>query len=1053
MKNYLSLKLLLFLVFLTSMVNAKNIFVSTRGNNNNSGLTANLALRSIQQAINLAQPGDIILVEDGVYNEKLRFEGSNNSGTLDNYITLQANGDNVVLSGIGLAPEGREGLITVQDARYIKIKGLEIKDFQTSLESMTPIGVYVYGSSAYIEIMDNKIHDIKHLSTCIQGECGVGAHGIGVFGNTKQGITNIRLKNNEVYDNILQASEALVINGNVSSFIVEGNYVHDNNNIGFDFIGYEDYECDYCIEDCEECDSLNRARQGYVANNISENNSTISNPWYKFLPTAGGFYVDGGSYIIFDRNISIGNDIGFEFASERLGKSTDHIIMSNNLVYNNTQAGVAMGGYNNTSTGSAFDIYVINNTFYHNSPEGWGKEITFQYNVKNALFSNNIIVGNRSVGENIEGLAHSGNENIMFGTNLWWGNSTSGEGNLPGAKIIDNPLFINVGTDFSLSDNSNAINNGVDEGVINWSDDFWQNIYANGEIRLSGLTDLLDNDRNQNTIDLGAIEYNEIVNELPETPSNLVGIVNTESSIALNWEDNSDIESAFILERLIDNQLDDEINLEASTTSYTDNNLLENTTYTYRIRAYNEFGFSAYSNSITLKLNNTGNELPAPWQSVDIGEPGIAGVANYANGSFDISASGADIWGNSDEFHYVYQTFTGDGEIIVKMNSLTNTNPWAKAGLMIRENLSSGSKHAMIVTTAENGLAFQRRAKANESTIHTGIQDNSPWLKLTRLSDVITAYYATDGVNWSEIGQQILPMDNEIYIGMAVTSHDNTLECSASFNNVLIKDYNQVINIEIDGETQDWSSISPLSTDDSAGLNNLKAHHDSNNIYIAVEGKMDTNFIFFLNTDNNITTGYTNGLWSPQEGSDYSIENGNLYKYVGNGDNWSWEFLGTAGIDYVKNNSILELKFEKNIISGLASKIGIGLDIEDSGWNTVANIPALNTALAYLDLWAEKNKNGQDFELTSRAYPNPFQNELRIDVKLENPANSDVFITIYDMQGKQVDSVEDYLNNKRSFSYIWRPNNEINLPAGVYIVKVRIGKELRILKLVKTRNL
>ena len=47
-------------------------------------------------------------------------------------------------------------------------------------------------------------------------------------------------RGNEVYDNLLQSSEALVLNGNIDGFTVINN-VHDNNNIGYDFIGYRCY--------------------------------------------------------------------------------------------------------------------------------------------------------------------------------------------------------------------------------------------------------------------------------------------------------------------------------------------------------------------------------------------------------------------------------------------------------------------------------------------------------------------------------------------------------------------------------------------------------------------------------------------------------------------------------------------------------------------------------------------------------------------------------------------------------------------------------------------
>ena len=121
-------------------------------------------------------------------------------------------------------------------------------------------------------------------------------------------------------------------------------------------------------------------RNGLVKGNKAENNrSDKNNPWYKGDASAGGFYVDGGKDIIFEQNISTGNNLGFEFASEHENKATENITLRNNLVYLNTEAGVGLGG-SESDLGSAEFIRVVNNTFYKN--RGWGSEIVFQHKVK-----------------------------------------------------------------------------------------------------------------------------------------------------------------------------------------------------------------------------------------------------------------------------------------------------------------------------------------------------------------------------------------------------------------------------------------------------------------------------------------------------------------------------------------------------------------------------------------------------------------------------------------------------------------------------------------------
>jgi hypothetical protein len=78
--------------------------------------------------------------------------------------------------------------------------------------------------------------------------------------------------------------------------------------------------------------------------------------------------------------------------------------------------------------------------------------------------------------------------------------------------------------------------------------------------------------------------------------------------------------------------------------------------------------------------------LPAPWTPVDIGAPVLRGAASAASEtSFTVDAAGIDIWGTTDQFYFVNQPLSGDGEIVARVTSLTPTDPWAKAGVMFRE--------------------------------------------------------------------------------------------------------------------------------------------------------------------------------------------------------------------------------------------------------------------------------------------------------------------------------------------------------------------------------
>jgi len=449
--------------------------------------------QSIQTAVNGAVAGDTVRVLAGTYTQKVLV--ANKSGTASAPITIKANPGVVLKGGSGVTPSGRQGLITIRNANHVRVEGFEVTGFTSGSSSATPVGILIEGSGAGLQIVDNKIHGIKHTSTC-KDPCAVGAHGLAVFGTTSAGITDLLVQGNEVYQNVLQASEALVINGNVDRFEVLNNHVHDNNNIGFDFIGFEG--------ECSGCGDKDRARNGIVRNNRAVNNSSSTNPWYGGEGSAAGFYVDGGRYIVFDGNTSTGNDLGFEFASEHAGKATEDIVMSNNVVYKNREVGLTVGGYD-AGLGAARRIHVHNNSFYKN--QGWGTEIVFQHKVIDSRFSNNVFFGTGPAADNYlnEGSGHSGN---VWGTNLWWGTNASG-GSLPGVRVLADPRFIAPESgNLNLQATSPAIGVGATGAALTtWTSPLWSRYFAGGAIPVNGVTDINGQARIEGTIDLGADEY------------------------------------------------------------------------------------------------------------------------------------------------------------------------------------------------------------------------------------------------------------------------------------------------------------------------------------------------------------------------------------------------------------------------------------------------------------------------------------------------------------------------------------------------------------------
>ncbi len=219
--------------------------------------------------------------------------------------------------------------------------------------------------------------------------------------------------------------------------------------------------------------------------------------------------------------------------------------------------------------------------------------------------------------------------------------------------------------------------------------------------------------------------------------------------------------------------------------------MVDGTTYEFESwsdggAATHEIATPASDTTYTATFRVVGGTLPSGWSTQDIGSVGFTGTTAYADGTWMIEGSGADIWNTSDAFRYAYRALGGDGQLIARVASVENTDPWAKAGVMIRESLAADAPHAMIVVTPENGIAFQRRTATGESSGHSsGLHVTAPyWVKLVRTGNTLAGYQSIDGVDWNLVGSVTINMASDVYIGLAVTAHNNAALSTATFDNV-----------------------------------------------------------------------------------------------------------------------------------------------------------------------------------------------------------------------------------------------------------------------------
>ena len=177
------------------------------------------------------------------------------------------------------------------------------------------------------------------------------------------------------------------------------------------------------------------------------------------------------------------------------------------------------------------------------------------------------------------------------------------------------------------------------------------------------------------------------------------------------------------------------------------------------------------------------------WTSRDIGSVDFEGGAVNSNGLYLVRGGGTDISGTNDSFHFMYVPLSGDAQLTARALSQAPTDPWAKAGIMLRETLDPASRHASIFVTPSSGLSFQWRPNAGGATSSNGTLPGAApfWARLVRSGPDLAGYISGNGTNWTPAGSIGLNgLGPLAYWGLAVTAHNNSTSSVAVFDTVAV---------------------------------------------------------------------------------------------------------------------------------------------------------------------------------------------------------------------------------------------------------------------------
>ena len=449
-------------------------YVSPRGKDSNDGLSVKTAWKTIQNAMDQATPGSTVLVMPGVYNQKLSVDVSGNA--TDGYITFKADGHATIN---GRNQPGQD-IISISGKSYVQIIGFNITG---DLGVTDGAGIYLNGADSNINILDNTIHQMH----------GIQARAIAAYGYDQvTGITNLDINGNNIYDCQPANSETLTLDGNVSNFQIENNYIHNVNNIGIDCIGGEQIDLNPAND---------FARDGVVSGN------RVTRVHFTGTGRDGaGIFIDGAQNVVVTQNTCWRDDVGIEVNAVQSDGVATNVNVSDNYVFNNNGPGISIGA-SQQNDGVVQSCQVTNNTLFHDGlHDTTDGELRLQFGTNN-LIENNIVDASRNVvllDGQLDTTGDTSDYNLYFVAGspaaaqfTWDGFPYSGLNFLQATSqqdahsIFANPLIIGAGTlRPHMSLHSPAVNAGNP-----------------GFVPASGETDFYGHPRVLGTaVDIGAIE-------------------------------------------------------------------------------------------------------------------------------------------------------------------------------------------------------------------------------------------------------------------------------------------------------------------------------------------------------------------------------------------------------------------------------------------------------------------------------------------------------------------------------------------------------------------
>jgi RNA polymerase sigma factor (sigma-70 family) len=178
-------------------------------------------------------------------------------------------------------------------------------------------------------------------------------------------------------------------------------------------------------------------------------------------------------------------------------------------------------------------------------------------------------------------------------------------------------------------------------------------------------------------------------------------------------------------------------------------------------------------------------------RSLDIGGPARAGAALFSEKTYTLQGGGANIYSKADQFRFVCRPCSGDGEIVACVTS--NPEQDARqvvAGVMFRDGLAADSHHVSLLMDASGGAHVVCRSQEHPASICDNFPPTNPgkhWVRLVRRGNTFSAFVHGEGTEtWKLVKAVEVPLNSSLYLGLAVTAHDDAQLATTTIDHVAI---------------------------------------------------------------------------------------------------------------------------------------------------------------------------------------------------------------------------------------------------------------------------